>query len=83
MFKKCPMCNNIWNSKEEFLNDENVNLIGYQKYMGLYGGGYLLFKHRTKFCGTTIAIKAAFFSDNTSSTQRLKRIINKERGPKK
>lgn len=74
------MCDYIWNSKEDFLSDENVNLIGYQKYMGLYGGGYLLFKHGTKFCGTTIAIKAASFSDASSSTQRLKRIINKERG---
>ncbi len=80
MFKKCPMCDNIWSSKEEFLGDKNITLVGYQKYMGSYGGGYLLFKHKTKFCGTTIAIKASSFSNNISTTQRLNRIFKKERG---
>jgi len=74
------MCDNVWKTKKEFLNDKNITFIGYQKYMGLYGGGYLLFKHRAKFCGTTIAIKAAMFSDNTSSTQRLNRIYKKSAG---
>ncbi|WP_234697208.1 hypothetical protein [Candidatus Chrysopegis kryptomonas] len=74
------MCNSIWKTKSEFLNDDNVKLVGYQKYMGSYGGGYLLFKHNSKFCGTTIAVKSAFFSDGTTSTQRLKRIIKKESG---
>ncbi|MCX7762855.1 MAG: hypothetical protein RMJ81_07485 [Candidatus Kryptonium sp.] len=78
MFKKCPMCNNTWNTREEFLTDEEVQLVGYQKYMGVYGGGYLLFRHKTKFCGTTIAVKASFLSNNISSTQRLKRIYKKE-----
>ncbi|MFN3134693.1 MAG: hypothetical protein ACK44H_03875 [Candidatus Kryptonium sp.] len=77
MFKKCPMCKNVWETRDEFLNDENLKLIGYQKYMGLYGGGYLLFKHKTKSCGTTIAVKATSFSDGTASTQRLKRIYKK------
>ncbi|CUS99190.1 hypothetical protein JGI22_00420 [Candidatus Kryptobacter tengchongensis] len=78
MFKKCPMCNSTWESKEDFLSDKSVKLVGYQKYMGLYGGGYLLFKHKTKLCGTTVAVKAALFSNNISSAQRLKRIYNKK-----
>jgi len=80
MFKKCPSCGNTWNTRDEFLKDENLTLVGYQKIMGLYGGGYLLFKHGIKTCGTTLAVKAAFFSDGTSTTQRFNRIIKKKAG---
>ncbi len=77
MFKKCPMCKTIWETRNKFLNDETLKLVGYQKYMGLYGGGYLLFKHKAKSCGTTLAIKATSFSSGAMSTQRLKRIYKK------
>ncbi len=47
-FKKCPKCNFIWHVREDFLNDKNLELIGYEiSDCGLVDGLFL-FNHNVR-----------------------------------
>ena len=59
-FKKCPKCNFVWNRREGFLSDQNLNIIGYEVSDGGLVDGLLLFNHS---CGTTLALKVKKFKD--------------------
>jgi hypothetical protein len=52
-FKQCTCCNHEWKTRESFLADPGVELVGYQVSFGELVLGLLLFNHT---CGTTIAI---------------------------
>ena len=60
MFKICPKCSEIWNSRSDFLADTTLELIGYQSHFKLLTLGLLLFNHS---CGTTLSIFADEFKD--------------------
>ena len=60
-FKICSACSNPWFTREEFLRDADVHLIGYQANFIDLELGYFLFNHMT--CKSTIAIPAGLFSD--------------------
>jgi hypothetical protein len=63
MFKECSSCHREWESREDFLGDPAVQLIGYQvNYVDLEAG-YFLFNHDTDECGTSLAISAGSFAD--------------------
>ncbi len=60
VFKVCMTCNASWKSRNDFLADRNVKLIGYQPYFERLDAGLFLFNH---VCRTTLAIPVAeFFS---------------------
>ena len=61
VFKKCTCCNNPWLSRKEFLEDHNLDFVGYQVNFSNLELGYFLFNHLT--CQSTIAIHAGLFSD--------------------
>ena len=61
IFKKCSCCESPWFTREEFLQDENIELIGYQVNFSHLELGYFLFNHLT--CESTIAIPAGLFKD--------------------
>lgn len=52
-FKQCTCCKHDWKTREEFLKDPGVELIGYQVSFNELLLGLLLFNHT---CGTTVAI---------------------------
>ncbi len=52
-FKQCTCCKHAWRTKENFLADPGIHLIGYQVSFDELLLGLLLFNHS---CGTTIAI---------------------------
>ncbi len=52
-FKKCTCCQHDWKTREKFLEDPGIELIGYQVSFDELLLGLLLFNHT---CGTTIAI---------------------------
>jgi len=67
-FKKCTLCGKVWQTKEDFLNDKKVILNGYQWNikkirLGQHSPGLLVFTHRIKECGTSIAIWASSLKD--------------------
>ena len=61
LFKKCSCCESPWFSRLEFLEDENLDLIGYQANFCQLELGFFLFNHLT--CQSTIALPAGLFVD--------------------
>jgi len=59
-FKICPTCHHIWNTREEFLADKSVEIIGYQVHFIELKAGIFLFNHS---CKGTFGIKVEVFSD--------------------
>ena len=60
MFKKCSICENVWDTRDDFLGDSTLELIGYQVDFTDLRAGYFLFNHT---CKTTLAIHAGEFFD--------------------
>lgn len=63
ILKKCPCCSHTWTSREEFLADPNLKLIGYQVNFKNLEGGLFLFTHTLEKCNSTMAIKMGVFRD--------------------
>ena len=63
MFETCPMCNEVWRSRETFLADPQVVVTGYQADFDDLETGIFLFNHRGPRCGTTLAVEARGFAD--------------------
>ena len=66
VFKRCTMCGAEWPTKDEFLEDREIHLNGYQwnrkKFRSGEGfTGLLIFTHRKEACGTSLAIAANKF----------------------
>jgi hypothetical protein len=60
VFKKCNLCDFCWHSRDSFLSDPGLTLVGYQPYFKDLTAGYFLFTHS---CGTSLSLKAGVFSD--------------------
>ncbi len=56
-FKVCSLCHTHWNSRDEFLDDETIWLVGYQPNFARTEEGLLLFNHRRAKCDTTVAVE--------------------------
>lgn len=60
MFKKCSLCHHVWQEREDFLADPDLEIIGYQVCFEGVKEGLFLFNHR---CETTIAVRVHAFDD--------------------
>jgi len=60
-FKKCSMCKTEWNTRNDFLSDKNISVVGYNVNFEELELGCFLFNHTN--CGTTLAIEARVFLD--------------------
>jgi len=60
MFKICNSCGYQWETREQFLSDLNVEVVGYQTFFSNLTMGLFLFNHS---CSTTLAIEATSFMD--------------------
>ena len=61
IFKQCTCCDIPWFSRTDFLQDCNIELVGYQVNFRHVELGYLLFNHLT--CESTLAVYAGLFRD--------------------
>ena len=61
LFKRCSMCQHPWISRQGFLEDPSVALVGYQSFLPEPELGLFLFNHLT--CETTLALEAKAFID--------------------
>jgi len=59
-FKQCTACGVNWSSRDQFLEDPDIQLIGYQVNFVELLAGFFLFNHS---CRTTLAITAETFED--------------------
>lgn len=62
-YRTCSVCKHEWESREEFLADPAVRLIGYQVSFRNLMEGVFLFNHEVEGCTTTLAIEAGHFFD--------------------
>jgi len=60
VFERCPSCNAAWFTREEFLADPGVELIGYRVSFTDLLTGLFLFQHR---CETLVTIPVGEFAD--------------------
>jgi hypothetical protein len=60
MFKKCTNCGYIWENREDFLADPDIEIIGYQALFKEIKDGLFLFNH---MCETTLATNVIDFND--------------------
>lgn len=61
-FKTCN-CGQVWNSRESFLSDSAVRLLGYQVDFEVLREGFFLFNHHSSQCQTTFSLQAGAFFD--------------------
>jgi hypothetical protein len=61
IFKTCSCCKIPWFSRDEFLADNDVDLVGYQVNFSNLELGFFLFNHLT--CQSTFAVPAGLFKD--------------------
>ena len=59
-FKTCAVCRRSWKTRDEFLEDPTIDLIGYQVHFKDLHKGLFLFNHS---CHTSLAIPAEKFID--------------------
>jgi hypothetical protein len=61
IFKTCSCCKTPWFYRDEFLEDSDIDLVGYQANFGNLKLGIFLFNHVT--CQSTMGIPAGLFKD--------------------
>ena len=60
VFKICPSCGFEWTSRDVFLEDSSLEIIGYQMNIDALDAGAFLFNHS---CKSTLAIQVSAFKD--------------------
>ena len=76
IFKQCSCCDTTWASRDEFLRDSNIELVGYQANFVHLELGYILFNHLS--CESTIALHAGLFRDLYSGPVFAQRLTGTE-----
>lgn len=61
-FRTCT-CGKTWSSRDEFLSDPKIKIIGYQVNFEHLKEGFFLFNHMEKDCLTTMGLPAGLFLD--------------------
>ena len=59
-FKQCTSCGFRWSTRDQFLEDPDIELVGYQVNFVELLAGFFLFNHS---CGTTLAVLSEAFED--------------------
>ena len=62
-YRKCNNCGHVWPTREAFLTDPALVLIGYQASFQYLAAGFFLFNHEREDCRTTLAVPAGDFFD--------------------
>jgi hypothetical protein len=62
-FKICPKCAHAWNTRDDFLKDLSICLVGFQSSFNETEAGYYLFNHElgVNQCNTTLAVEVEAF----------------------
>ncbi len=79
VFKRCTCCDTLWSSRQEFLEDDKLEFIGYQVNFSNLELGYFLFNHLS--CHSTIGVNAGLFRDLYDGPVFSERQTNTENCP--
>jgi hypothetical protein len=60
-FKTCPTCDRRWSTRQDFLDDPEVVLVGYQSFIQDAVLGLFLFNHTV--CESTMSVHGGRFED--------------------
>jgi len=60
-FKTCPVCNQKWLTRDDFLSDPAIKVLGYQVNFNALTLGIVLFNH--EICSDTLGVKVEDFED--------------------
>jgi hypothetical protein len=60
-FKTCPICNQEWLTRDDFLSDPKIKLLGYQVNFDELTLGAVLFNH--EICFDTLGVMVKDFAD--------------------
>lgn len=63
VFKKCNVCLTKWGSRDSFLTDPEIKVIGYQANFKDLHRSLFYFNHKKEGCGTSLAITIDEFLD--------------------
>jgi len=77
-FKTCSQCGFVWESRESFLKDPALKMIGYQVHGEDQREGLFLFNHD---CHTTLSLRAGHFLDLYQGPMFQARLIGTEACP--
>lgn len=67
IFKRCTCCGHVWETRDGFLHDPRVDVIGYQVNFEDKKLGWLYFNHLVPGCATTIAMQMDAFENLVGS----------------
>lgn len=62
-FKTCTCCGRQWTTRNAFLGDPEVRLVGYQVHFQDLQTGLFLFNHDRDGCHSTLSVNASEFRD--------------------
>lgn len=80
-FKVCSFCKEAWDTRNDFLDDSMINIIGYIADFEHLEKGLLLFNHNTDGCGTTLAAEVVDFMDLYTGPIYSERLTGSEECP--
>ncbi len=63
VFKTCPLCAQIWPTRDEFLADPQIVVNGYTADFDDIESSLFLFTHRKNHCGSSMGLEASHFLD--------------------
>ena len=78
-FKSCPSCNQTWESRDEFLAEKSLELVGYQVHFKTLEHGLFLFNHLS--CKTTISVQTGSFANLYNGPIYTKNMLQTESCP--
>ena len=77
-FKRCSVCGQSWSTREHFLKDAEIELIGYQPDFDELADGTLMFNHVAFGCGTTLELEIGDFEDLVAARRHGRRLDGTE-----
>lgn len=80
-FKICPMCSKEWETRDEFLADQAIELIGYKADFERLEWGLFYFTHNVDGCFSTMALEAKDFLSLYSGQKYTERRTGMEECP--
>ncbi len=78
LFKTCHVCNKVWTTRNDFLDDGDIEIIGYQVHFKELTEGLFLFN---PFCSSTISVRAGAFKDLYSGPMFEERLTGTDECP--
>ena len=82
IFKICPMCLTEWENRDQFLDDQSLEINGYGADFENLEWSLFYFTHKKEGCFSTMALEAKDFLDLYTGKEYTKRRAGEEECPR-